>query len=170
MTNLERLARTYWRFLSRVTLGLIRVVYSENERSVVLLGRPLTMLRFDAPEYTLDDDHATVRWRIKDGLLVAHEGRGCGFLALEVHRFPPDSADRVRLHIEVEVANFYPAIVAGFGGPVYKATQSFIHVLVTHAFLRSLARLDLAHSKVGRYAEPTNGDASSAVADAGQRP
>jgi hypothetical protein len=170
MTNLERLARTYWRFLSRVTLGLIRVVYSENERSVVLLGRPLTMLRFDAPEYTLDDDHATVRWRIKDGILVAREGSGCGFLALEVHRFPLDSQGRVRLHIEVEVANFYPAIAAGFGVPVYKATQSFIHVLVTHAFLRSLARLDLAQSKVGRYAEPTNGDASSAVPDAGQRP
>src|SRR5690242_17130153 len=31
--NLERLARTYWRFLSRVTLGLIRVVYDEDERS-----------------------------------------------------------------------------------------------------------------------------------------
>src|SRR5437764_9152477 len=33
--NLENLARTYWRFLSRVTLGLIRVKYGENERSVV---------------------------------------------------------------------------------------------------------------------------------------
>src|SRR2546423_13649952 len=34
---LERLARTYWRFLSRVTLGLIRVCYTERERYVVLL-------------------------------------------------------------------------------------------------------------------------------------
>ena len=33
--------------------------------------------------------------------------------------------------------------------PVYEATQSAIHVLVTHAFLRSLATLDLADSKVG---------------------
>ena len=38
-TNLENLARTYWLFLSRVTLGLIRVVYGEHERSVVFLGR-----------------------------------------------------------------------------------------------------------------------------------
>ena len=30
------------------------------------------------------------------------------------------------------------------------ATQSFVHVLVTHAFLRSLATLELADSKVGR--------------------
>jgi hypothetical protein len=36
--------------------------------------------------------------------------------------------------------------------PAYEATQSVIHVLVTHAFLRSLARLDLAKSKVGRFA------------------
>ena len=32
-------------------------------------------------------------------------------------------------------------------------TQSTIHVLVTNAFLRSLAKLDLATSKVGQLAE-----------------
>ncbi|MFL5903221.1 MAG: hypothetical protein ACJ76Q_05310, partial [Solirubrobacteraceae bacterium] len=35
--HLERLARTYWRFLTRVTLGLIRIAYTERERFVVLL-------------------------------------------------------------------------------------------------------------------------------------
>jgi len=84
--NLENLARTYWRFLSRVTLGLIRVVYDADSRSVVLLGRPLTLLRFDAPEYTMEDDHGVVTWRIRDGLLVARAGRGCGFLSLDVSR------------------------------------------------------------------------------------
>src|SRR6201999_1588561 len=48
---LERLARTYWRFLSRVTLGLMHVDYSERERSIVLLFRPLKLLTFQAPEY-----------------------------------------------------------------------------------------------------------------------
>jgi hypothetical protein len=57
-----------------------------------------------------------------------------------------------KLRIEVEVANFYPSIAANFSLPVYEATQSSIHVLVTHAFLRSLATLDLAKSKVGRFA------------------
>src|ERR1700678_281735 len=38
--NLENLARTYWRFLTRATLGLIRVVYDDDARSVVLLARP----------------------------------------------------------------------------------------------------------------------------------
>ena len=150
--SLENLARTYWRFLSRVTLGLIRVVYSEHERSVVLLSRPLTLLRFDAPEYALETQRGTVRWRIRDGLLVARAGRGCGFLALDVRRDDPDPDGHVKLQIELEVANFYPAIAAGFSVPVYEATQSTIHVLVTHAFLRSLAKLDLAASKVGRFA------------------
>jgi hypothetical protein len=153
-TNLENLARTYWRFLSRVTLGLIRVVYGENERSVVFIGRPLTLLRFDAPEYVLDRDYGSVRWQIRDGLLVARSGRGCGFLALVVTHLEGGSAGRVRVLIEVEVANFYPAIAAGFSVPVYEVTQSAIHVLVTHAFLRSLAHLALAKSKVGRFAVP----------------
>jgi hypothetical protein len=158
--NLENLARTYWRFLSRVTLGLIRVVYGDNERSVVLLTRPFTLLRFAAPEYEVARDHGSVRWRIKDGLLVARAGRGCGLLAIDVRRMDggqngsQPAPDPVTLLIEVEVANFYPAIAAGFSTPVYEATQSAIHVLVTHAFLRSLATLDLAHTKVGRLASP----------------
>jgi hypothetical protein len=167
-TNLENLARTYWRFLSRVTLGLIRVVYGENERSVVLLGRPLTLLRFDAPDYVLDREHGSVRWQIRDGLLVARSGRGCGFLALVVTHLGPDSDGRQRVLIEVEVANFYPAIAAGFSVPVYEVTQSAIHVLVTHAFLRSLARLDLAKSKVGRFAVPQP-DVRAAVARVRER-
>jgi hypothetical protein len=153
--NLENLARTYWRFLSRVTLGLIRVVYEENERSVVLLARPLTLLRFEGPEYTLQPTRGVVRWPIRDGLLVTRKGRGCGYLALSVKRGMHADADgREELRIDIEVANFYPAIAASFSQPVYEATQSSIHVLVTHAFLRSLATLDLAESKVGKLAPP----------------
>jgi hypothetical protein len=162
-TNLENLARTYWRFLSRVTLGLIRVVYGENERRVVLLVRPLTLLCFETPEYVLERDHGRVLWKIRDGLLVARAGRGCGWLSLDVRRQPTTTAENGsrKLRIEVEVANFYPAIAAGFSTPVYEATQSSIHVLVTHAFLRSLATLDLADSKVGRLAAPDGGTADA---------
>jgi hypothetical protein len=52
--------------------------------------------------------------------------------------------------------------------PVYELTQSFVHVLVTHGFLRSLAKLDLAQSKVGRLAvepAPEPGDADEAPAE-----
>lgn len=149
--NLENLARTYWRFLSRVTLGLIRVVYGEDARSVVLFARPLTLLRFEAPEYLIEPDHGKVSWRIRDGLLVARSGRGCGFLAIDVQRLDDGrQTGTARVRIEVEVANFYPSIAESFSTPVYEVTQNSIHVLVTHAFLRSLARLDLAQSKVGR--------------------
>jgi hypothetical protein len=159
--DLENLARTYWRFLSRATLGLVRVVYAEDERRVVLLARPLTLFRFGAPEYVLEPDHGRVSWRIRDGLLVARSGRGCGFLALDVRplEMPPLTGGSgpnglQKLRIQVEVANFYPAIAAGFSMPVYKATQSWLHVLVTHAFLRSLATLDLAESKVRHLTVP----------------
>jgi hypothetical protein len=158
--NLENLARTYWRFLSRVTLGLIRVVYGTDERSVVLLTRPLTLLRFEAPEYLLEPDHGKVIWRIRDGLLVARSGRGCGFLAIDVRRLDDgENGGEARVLVELEVSNFYPAIAVGFSTPVYEVTQNAIHVLVTHAFLRSLANLNLATSKVGRLAPDGNGEA-----------
>jgi hypothetical protein len=150
--NLENLARTYWRFLTRATLGLIRVVYDQDSRSVVLVARPLTLLRFDPPEYLVERDRGRVTWPIRDGLLVARAGRQSGFLRIDVQRLPSDDETPpggAAVRIEVEVANFYPWI-AVFSTPVYEMTQSVLHVLVTHAFLRSLANLDLAKSKVGR--------------------
>ncbi len=150
--HLERLARTYWRFLTRVTLGLVRVHYSERERSVVLLVRPLKLLTFQAPEYEMDPTRGLVRWRIARGLLVSRRGHDArGYLQIEVRRSPGEDPDHARLHVEVAVANFYPSIASRLGRRLYNATQSRIHVIVTHAFLRSLARLDLAESRVGRF-------------------
>jgi hypothetical protein len=151
--NLERLARTYWRFLTRVTLGLIRVRYSADERSLVLIAPPLKLVTFHAPEYEMEPARGLVRWRIARGLLVARRGRGGGgYLQIEVRRSPSDDPAMVRLHVEVEVANFYPSIASGISRRVYELTQSRIHVLVTRSFLRSLARLELAESRVGRLA------------------
>jgi hypothetical protein len=151
--HLERLARTYWRFLTRVTLGLIRVRYTEGGRSVVLVAPPLRLLTFQAPEYEMDRTRGLVRWRVERGLLVSRRGRnGHGYLQIEVRRSPGEDRDHARLHVEVEVANFYPSIASRLSRPVYNATQSRIHVIVTYGFLRSLARLDLAESRVGRLA------------------
>ena len=47
--------------------------------------------------------------------------------------------------------SFYPSIANALSNRLYAATQSAIHVLVTHGFLRSLARLDLAESRTGRF-------------------
>ena len=157
-TNLERLARTYWKYLSRVTLGLIRVTYTEDERKVVLLFRPLVLLRFRAPEYDLAPNRGVVRWRIEDGLLVSPRGRGGnGYLEIDVRRLPSEQDGRGTVHVEVEVASFYPAIATWLTKFVYSHTQSRIHVLVTHGFLRSLARLDLEESAVGRFSEQQRG-------------
>jgi hypothetical protein len=153
--HLERLARTYWRFLTRVTLGLIRVRYTAGERSVVLLAPPLRLLIFQAPEYEMDATRGLVRWRIERGLLVSRLGRGRGYLQIDVQRSEGDDPEHARLHVEVEVANFYPSIARGLGQRLYNATQSRLHVIVTYGFLRSLARRDLAESKVGRFELPS---------------
>jgi hypothetical protein len=149
---LERLARTYWRFLSRVSLGLLRVLYTEHSREIVFLTRPLVLIRFRAPEYEIRPDFGSVTWRIDRGLLVARRGRGRGFLRIWVRRHggdPADSPDEETVAVASEVASFHPTI-ARWGRGVYRFTQLRLHVLVTHAFLRSLARLDLAPSVVGR--------------------
>ncbi len=152
--QLERLARTYWRFLTHVTLGLVRVDYGEQQRTVVLVHQPLRLLRFKAPEYAMDDEHGVVRWRIEDGLLVEARGHnGDGYLQIDIRRLEPDANGMARMRVEVEVANFYPSIARRLSRPVYAITQSRIHVLVTHGFLRSLERLDLAESRTGRFAQ-----------------
>lgn len=155
---LERLARTYWRFLTRVSLGLLRVLYSESAREVVLLARPLVLLRFHPPEYEAGGNRGTVTWRIDRGILVAPGGRGKGYLRISVERPAEDDGGAlVTGRVTSEVASFYPTIAgwgwfARIGRHLYRITQLRLHVIITHAFLRSLARLDLAESRVGALA------------------
>jgi hypothetical protein len=154
--HLERLARTYWRFLTRITLGLIRVKYTEEERTVCLLFRAFPLIRFQKPEYEMNDERGVVRWRIEDGVLVSRRGRGgSGYLQIDMVRrgAPEAEPGREVLEVEVEVANFYPSLASRISTWFYRETQGRIHVFVTHGFLRSLARLDLAESRVGRFAE-----------------
>ena len=152
---LERLARTYWRWLSKISLGLLRVVYAPDARRIVFLTPPFTLLRFHAPEYDTEPDCGVVTWRIDRGLLVAPPGRGKGFLRIKVTRPRDADGDEVTARVSSEVANFYPALggwgwFAKIGARIYRATQLRIHVIVTNGFLRSLARLDLVPSKVGQ--------------------
>ena len=158
-TTLERLARTYWSFLSRSTLGLIRIYYTDTERYVCLLIRPFKLLTFQAPEYEVDADRGIVRWRIDKGFLVAAAGRGGdGYLEIDVRRMDCDVEGQERIHVEVEVANFYPQIASRLGRFLYTNTQSRIHVIVTHGFLRRLARRDLDESITGKYRVPAPED------------
>ena len=147
--NLERLAAAYWRYLHRISLGLLRTIYEPDARTVVLGVRPLAVLRFGAPRYTTSAQSGSVEWRIERGMLVAKEGRGSGFLRISVERAaggaPPGQA---RLEVAVAVRNFYPWLrgsggFARLGTRLYSATQLRIHVIVTRGFLRSLTRLGL---------------------------
>jgi hypothetical protein len=154
---LERLARTYWSFLTRVSLGILKVLYKPDSREIVVLSPRLPLLGFHPPDYEMEPTKGTVTWRIKKGLLVAPMGRGKGFLRLTVERVPPAEGDSGRLAnvvVSSEVANFYPFLggwgwFARIGAKIYELTQLRIHVIVTNAFLRSLARLELLPSKVG---------------------
>jgi len=151
--HLERLARTYWKYLSRVTLGLIRVEYTDTGRDVVFLRRPFVLLRFREPEYDLSPDRGVVRWTIVSGILVARPGETSdGYLEIDVRQCPAEAGE-AKIHVEVEIANFYPALATWVARWFYANTQSRIHVLVTHGFLRSLARLELEESAVGRFAD-----------------
>lgn len=152
---LERLARTYWRWLSKISLGLLRVVYTPTTRRIVFLTPPFTLLRFHAPEYETNADCGVVTWRIERGLLVAPPGRGKGFLRIRVTRPADAEGEDVTARVSSEVANFYPALggwgwFAKIGARIYRSTQLRIHVIITNGFLRSLARLDLVPSKVGQ--------------------
>lgn len=158
--HLERAARTYWSSLRRFTLGLMRVHYTETERSVVLLLPRLRLLTFRAPEYEMDRCRGIVRWRIDRGLLVSGQGRdGDGYLKLDIERHDLEDGDEVRLHVEVEVANYYPRLT-GVSRRLYAQTQARIHVIACHFFLRRLVRRDLDTSRVGKLK-------SSAAAAAG---
>ena len=155
---LERLARSYWAFLTKVSLGAIRVVYEPSSRTVVFISRRLPLLRFRKPEYTIGPGLGQVTWRIERGLLVAPNGRGQGMLRITVRtEEPDDDPEKASVHVRTEVSNFYPFLRGGgwfarIGVRLYSATQVRIHTWVTHGFLRSLARLDLPRSPVGALA------------------
>jgi hypothetical protein len=168
---LERLARTYWRFLTRVSLGLLRVLYTEHSRDVVALCRPFVLLRFRPPEYAFHGDGGTVTWPIDRGLLVAAHGRGRGYLRLTVERRPSgdDGAEEAVAVVTSEVVNFYPMLASRLGRWLYDQTQLRIHVIVTHAFLRSLANLELEESRTGWFSPSALPRSPAASPDRGER-
>jgi len=152
--SLELLARGYWAFLRRMSLGIIRMRYAHDSRTVTAFSL-LPLLRFGTPQYETAEGEGRVTWPIDRGLLVAREGRGQGNLRVSVKRCDRDGVgdhleaaeDEVRMIARVEVNNFYPGIrgrgaFARFGAWFYAQTQLRIHVIVCNAYLLSLPKLD----------------------------
>jgi hypothetical protein len=167
--NLENLARTYWAFLIRVSMGLLKIRYDDQSREIVALGF-IVLLRFHQPEYETSTTRGCVTWRINKGLLVAPGGRNKGHLRICVER--PDNlngGDEVAVKVSSEVGAFVPTLsfpglreVTGFGRWFYRQTQLRIHVLVTHMFLRSLGNLELEESQVGSLRVSPPGEPTAA--------
>src|SRR5689334_20198548 len=140
---LEWAARAYWRLITRFTLGLIRVTSDGSDQCVVLVARPLVLLRFHPPAYEVSADEGSVTWRIKRGILVSREGRDSGSLRLSVSAI--DRFDgHCQVHLAMEVQNFYPWLrgagpFARVGVWIYAQTQQRIHRAVTRGFLRRIA-------------------------------
>lgn len=169
--SLELLARGYWSFLRRMSLGIIRMVYAHDSRTVTAFGL-VPLLRFGKPRYETEDGIGQVTWPIDRGLLVAGEGRGKGHLRVSVKRCDRDGIDdevdadseEVRIIARVEVQNFYPGIrgrgqFARLGAFFYAQTQLRIHVIVCNAYLLSLPKLDFP--EVDRTAMPSDRDDSA---------
>lgn len=154
-TTLERLARAYWRYLGKISLGLLKVGYSASGRFVVLGWRRLVLLRFRPPVFDTGPGYGRVTWPIERGVLVASEGRGRGYLRIDVRRVDEAAGGEAKIRVRASVANFYPLLrgsgwIARLGMWFYSQTQLRIHVLVTRGFLRSLASGDLPPLRPGR--------------------
>jgi hypothetical protein len=152
---LERLAGSYWHFLSRISLGILRVLYTDSSREVVAFRRPFVLLSFRAPEYDTQPRCGRVTWPIERGLLVAPSGRNRGYLRLTVRRPEKNGGPEITATVSSEVVSFYPMLAgwgwyARIGRVIYNETQLRIHVIVTYAFLRSLANLELQPSAIGK--------------------
>lgn len=154
--TLERLARAYWRYLNKISFGLLKIGYGATGRYVVFGWRRLVLLSFRLPEYDVGPGFGRVTWPIERGVLVAERGRG--YLRIDVRRLEPGPGrDEERVRIRAMVANFYPLLrgsgwFARVGSFFYSQTQLRIHVLVTRGFLRSLESGDLPPLRPGREA------------------
>jgi hypothetical protein len=139
--GLARLSAAYWRFLRRISLGLIHVRTTPAGAQIVLVGRPLVLLAFGAPRLEHADDAGAIAWPITGGLLLSrHHRESPGVLRISVNWTRGRDTDGDRLRVEVAVLDFPPAIASLLGDRVYAATQSRIHLLVTRGFLRSVYR------------------------------
>ena len=130
-STLELLARSYWDYIRRFTLGAIRVQYRVDSQTVTLLGR-VPLLRFRTPVFR----PATTGPRSRAGR-KGTAGRPRrprqGFSGIEASRGQAEDAGCPTLMVSSTVSNFYPWLrgtgrFARFGTWLYSQTQLRIHI------------------------------------------
>ena len=150
--HLERLARTYWRFLTRCTLGLVRVALHRGRALRRAADAPVRAAALPARPST--------RWTRRAASCAGGSSAACssprpGATATATCEIDVRAPARRRRRAAVTSPSRSRSRTSTrrsrsrLGRLVYTHTQSRIHVIVTHGFLRSLARLDLAESRVG---------------------
>jgi hypothetical protein len=119
--------------------------YGPGYRSINLVTEHIPLLKFLEPQFEVGGDYGLVKWPINRGLLVAREGRGQGYLKIEVRRDEqrPSADGRESMTVTSEVVNFYPWIrgtgwFSRLGTWIYSQTQLRIHMWLTRGYLRSL--------------------------------
>jgi hypothetical protein len=143
---MREIADAYWRFLSRISLGILRKHSEPDHVSLVVLSPRAPLLRFRAPRYEVDAGSGEVEWGIDRGLLVASRGRGHGSLRIRIEQLAESERDPGEVHLlmRMEVLGYYPRSrgrgwFAPAGAWIYGHTQAQIHRIVLRGFMRSLA-------------------------------
>jgi hypothetical protein len=137
------MGHSYWRFVARRSLGLIRAMEEPDGRvSLLVRATRLNLLCFDPPRYERDASGASATWRIAGGALVMRRGRGHGFLRLTLGR-PTGPPESKTIRAAMEVRGFYPLLrgsgrLAIAGAALYNLTQRVVHRAMARAYLRSL--------------------------------
>jgi hypothetical protein len=131
----RRLGSVYWREVRRSTRGLVRVRESAKGVEIRLIGRP-TLLRFSAPEVTVEADAVTCAYPITGGLLSRERSGTITFAQRQLE-------DRVL--VESAIAGFHPTLAARPGSPdwtgeAYKHIQARLHVAISGDYFRRLSR------------------------------
>ena len=96
--HLERLARTYWKYLSRVHARADpRRLHADRARGRAASRGRSCCCASTRPSTRWTPSAAIVRWRIRDGLLVARRAAsGDGYLEIDVRRCPSDAPGHAR--------------------------------------------------------------------------
>lgn len=126
------LAARYWNEVDVTTRRLVRAHESNGEIALQLFGR-LTLLRFGAPETTVDEAGVLSRFSITGGLLARTPG---GSITFSQTAMPA-------VELRATIDGFFPRLGGRPGGPawrggLYRHVQQRIHTSISRRYFQRL--------------------------------